>query len=274
MSWSDFRQIAQFVHAGAGITLTESKANLVYSRLAKRLRAAGLKSFRDYCELIDSSNGADERQAMIAALTTNVTRFFREGHHFDHLKKHLLPGLAARARSGKRVRLWSAGCSSGEEPYSLALAVLDVIPDAAQMDLLVLASDIDPTMLAHAERGIYRINQLEDIPLAARRNRVEMIKSGNEMSFRIGDQVRAIVRFRELNLLGSWPMTGTFDAIFCRNVMIYFDEPTQHRLCARFAESLNENGMLYIGHSERVGAKLPFNLVAQTGYRLRKKIAS
>jgi chemotaxis protein methyltransferase CheR len=272
MSWSDFRQIAQLVHAGAGIALTESKVNLVYSRLAKRLRAAGLKSFRDYCELISSSDGADERQAMIAALTTNVTRFFRESHHFEHVREHVLPRLAARALAGGRVRLWSAGCSSGEEPYSLALTMLDVIPDAAEQDVLVLASDIDPAMLAHAERGVYRATQLEDIPLGSRHNRVEMIKSGTEMSFRIGDQVREIVRFRELNLLGSWPMTGKFDAIFCRNVMIYFDEATQRRLCERFADILSENGMLYIGHSERIGADLPFDLVTQTGYRVRKGI--
>lgn len=270
MSWADFRQIAQLVHAGAGIALTESKVNLVYSRLAKRLRAAGLKSFRDYCELINSTEGADERQAMIAALTTNVTRFFREKHHFDHVRDHLLPELAARARAGARVRLWSAGCSSGEEPYSLALTLLDAVPNAAELDMLVLASDIDPAMLAHAERGVYRASQLEDIPLASRRNRLEMIKSGNEMSFRIGDCVRALVRFRELNLLGSWPMAGKFDAIFCRNVMIYFDDATQHQLCERFAGILNENGMLYIGHSERVAADLPLDLVTQTGYRVRK----
>ena len=274
MSWSDFRQIAQLVHAGAGIALTESKVNLVYSRLAKRLRAAGLKSFRDYCELINSSEGTDERQAMIAALTTNVTRFFREKHHFDHVRDQLLPQLATRARAGERIRLWSAGCSSGEEPYSLALTLLDAVPNAAEQDILILASDIDPAMLAHAERGVYRVNQLEDIPLASRRNRLEMIKSGGEMSFRIGEQVRQLVRFRELNLLGSWPMAGKFDAIFCRNVMIYFDEPTQHRLCERFADILDENGMLYIGHSERVGADLPFELVTQTGYRVRKGAAS
>jgi len=250
MSWADFRQIAQLVHAGAGIALTESKVNLVYSRLAKRLRAAGLKSFRDYCELINSTEGADERQAMIAALTTNVTRFFREKHHFDHVRDHLLPELAARARAGARVRLWSAGCSSGEEPYSLALTLLDAVPNAAELDMLVLASDIDPAMLAHAERGVYRASQLEDIPLASRRNRLEMIKSGNEMSFRIGDCVRALVRFRELNLLGSWPMAGKFDAIFCRNVMIYFDKPTQEALVNRLAACLEPGGYLFIGHAE------------------------
>jgi chemotaxis protein methyltransferase CheR len=266
MSWSDFRQIAQLVHAGAGIALTDNKVNLVYSRLAKRLRAVGLRNFRDYCALVTSSDGVDERQAMIAALTTNVTRFFRESHHFDHLRSQLLPKLAGR----ERVRLWSAGCSSGEEPYSIAMTVLDVFPEAAARDILILATDIDPAVLAHAERGIYRSNQLEDIPAQARRNRVDTVRTGAELSFRVADSVREIVRFRELNLLGAWPMAGKFDAIFCRNVMIYFDEPTQHNLCERFAGSLNDEGVLYIGHSERVGHGLAFDLAGQTTYRVRR----
>jgi len=268
MSWSDFRQIAQLVYAGAGITLPENKVNLVYSRLAKRLRAIGVKSFRDYCALVTSNKGVDERQAMIAALTTNVTRFFREGHHFDHVRQ-LLTKLLERARSGERIRFWSAGCSSGEEPYSLALTILDVIPNAAELDILVLATDIDPNVLAHAERGVYRASQLEDIPFPLRRNRLQTIRTESEMSFRIGEEVRSLVRFRELNLLGPWPMTRKFDAIFCRNVMIYFDEKTQHDLCARYAGALNPGGVLYIGHSERVAGDLPLELVAQTAYSVR-----
>ena len=268
MSWSDFRQIAQLVHAGAGITLPENKVNLVYSRLAKRLRAIGVNSFRDYCALVTSSQGVDERQAMIAALTTNVTRFFREMHHFDHIRQ-LLPKLLERARSGERVRFWSAGCSSGEEPYSLALTILDMIPNAAELDILVLATDIDPNVLAHAERGVYRASQLEYIPLALRRNRLQTVRTETEMSFRIGEEVRALVRFRELNLLGPWPMNRKFDAIFCRNVMIYFDEQTQHNLCARYGGALNAGGVLYVGHSERVDGDLPFELVGQTTYRVR-----
>jgi chemotaxis protein methyltransferase CheR len=269
MSWSDFRQIAQLVHAGAGITLPENKVNLVYSRLAKRLRAIGVKTFRDYCALVKSSNGVDERQAMIAALTTNVTRFFREMHHFDHLRQ-LLPALHDRAKSGERIRFWSAGCSSGEEPYSLALTILDVIPDAAVLDMLILATDIDPNVLAHAERGVYRASQLEDIPVALRRNRLQTLRTQKDMSFRVGEEVRSLVRFRELNLLGSWPMNRKFDAIFCRNVMIYFDDETQHRLCTRYAAALSPGGMLYVGHSERVGSDLPFELVGQTAYRVRQ----
>jgi chemotaxis protein methyltransferase CheR len=268
MSWSDFHQIAQLVHAGAGITLPENKVSLVYSRLAKRLRAIGVKTFRDYCALVTSSQGVDERQAMIAALTTNVTRFFREMHHFDHVRE-LLPKMLERAKHGERIRFWSAGCSSGEEPYSLALTILDIIPNAAELDILVLATDIDPNVLAHAERGVYRGSQLEDIPLAVRRNRLQTLRKQTDMSFRVGEEVRSLVRFRELNLLGSWPMTRKFDVIFCRNVMIYFDEQTQHNLCARYAGALNAGGMLYVGHSERVDSNLPFDLVGQTGYRVR-----
>ena len=268
MSWSDFRQIAQLVHAGAGITLPENKVNLVYSRLAKRLRAAGVKSFRDYCALVTSSDGVDERQAMIAALTTNVTRFFREMHHFDHVRQ-LLPKFLERARNGERIRFWSAGCSSGEEPYSLALTILDMIPNAAELDILVLATDIDPNVIAHAERGVYRASQLEDIPLALRRNRLQSLRTKTDMSFRMGEEVRSLVRFRELNLLGPWPMTRKFDVIFCRNVMIYFDEETQHKLCERYAGALNADGVLYIGHSERIAGELPFELAGHTTYQVR-----
>jgi chemotaxis protein methyltransferase CheR len=189
-------------------------------------------------------------------------------HHFDHMRQ-LLPKLLERARNGERIRFWSAGCSSGEEPYSLALTILDIVPDAAELDILVLATDIDPNMLAHAERGVYRASQLQDIPVALRRNRLQTTRSERDMSFRIGEEVRSLVRFRELNLLGAWPMTRKFDAIFCRNVMIYFDEQTQHNLCARYATALNAGGVLYVGHSERVAGDLPFELVGQTTYRVR-----
>jgi len=150
----DFRHIAQTLHAHAGIALSEGKAALVYSRLAKRLRVLGLRSFRDYCALIDGVEGVDERQAMMAALTTNVTRFYREPHHFDHLRDKVMPELAAKARAGGRVRLWSAACSNGQEPYSMAMTVLDVLPEAAELDVRILATDIDPNMVAEGAASI------------------------------------------------------------------------------------------------------------------------
>ena len=151
----DFRQIAQTLHSHAGIALNEGKAALVYSRLAKRLRMLGLRSFREYCSLIEGSDGVDERQAMMAALTTNVTRFYREPHHFDDLRERVMPLLAERARAGGRVRLWSAACSNGQEPYSMGLTLLSVLPEAAELDVRILATDIDPNMVATPRTNPY-----------------------------------------------------------------------------------------------------------------------
>lgn len=264
---SDFRQISAFVHAETGIVLNDSKANLVYSRLAKRLRAIGLRNFRDYCSLIASKDGVDERQALIAAMTTNTTRFFREPHHFKHLSHDVLPDLLKNARKGARVRIWSAGCSSGEEPYTIAMTLLEMMPDAPDYDILILATDIDPDMLHAARDGVYPEHLLEQIPGKYRKRWLAAERSNNGEFF-ICEQARSLVRFRELNLLGDWPMRSTFDVIFCRNVTIYFDEETQEKLWRRFSEHLELNGYLYIGHSERIAAnERSFELVAQTTYK-------
>jgi chemotaxis protein methyltransferase CheR len=264
---ADFKKIAALVHGEAGIVLTEGKANLVYSRLAKRLRVIGLRTFREYCQLVESENGAGERQAMIGAMTTNVTRFFRESHHFDFIKAQVLPDLIAKAKKGGRVRIWSAACSSGEEPYSTALTLLDLFPEAPRQDVLILATDIDINMLTKGRTAVYPESALSSIP-AAYHNKLEKQRHAEE--FRIGEAARGLVRFNELNLLGSWPMRGKFDLIFCRNVMIYFDDATQNRIWAGFANIMQPRGVLCIGHSERIMTeRQPFELVAQTTYRLK-----
>lgn len=271
-TWADFRQIAALVHSQAGIVLTESKVNLVYSRLAKRLRAIGLKTFREYCALVQGEDGLDERQAMIAAMTTNVTRFFREPHHFDYLREEVLPGLKRAAMAGQRVRIWSAGCSSGEEPYSIALTLLSEMPDAGSLDIRILATDIDHNMIARGKAGIYSEKLVDSIPRDLRNRFLTRIGEKDAASYQICDEARDLVRFNELNLLGAWPMRGKFDAIFCRNVMIYFDEATQNSIWSRFAELLPPKGPLFIGHSERISMEdQPFDLVAQTTYRRRGK---
>ena len=264
----DFKTIAQILHSHAGIALAEGKAALVYSRLAKRLRALGLRSFRDYCALIQDAKEVDERQAMMAALTTNVTRFFREPHHFDHLRDQVLPKLVDHAKRGGRVRLWSAASSNGQEPYSMAITVLAALPDAANLDVKILATDIDPNMIAEGRAGIYREDAVSPVPLDLRRR---WFKKAGEGRWEVADELRALVSFRELNLIGDWPMKGKFDVIFCRNVVIYFDEPTQERIWSRFAPLLNPGGTLYIGHSERVtgpAAQL-FETTGLTTYALR-----
>jgi len=246
---ADFRKISAMVHGDAGIALPESKATLVYSRLAKRLRALGLTTFKDYCALVSGVEGVDERQKMLAALTTNVTRFFREPHHFEHLKQTLLPPLLDAVRRGGKVRIWSAACSSGQEPFSIAMTILSLMPDAAQRDIKVLATDIDPNMVAEGRGGTYAEHLLEGIPPEYRK-RWTVGAGGDRV--RMSDDLRALVTFNELNLIGDWPMKGRFDAIFCRNVAIYFEDETQARLWNRFAPLIQPNGALYIGHSERI----------------------
>lgn len=261
----DFRRIATILHADSGIRLPEGKTALVYSRLARRVRLLGLESFRDYCALIASDDGAEERQAMLAALTTNVTRFFREPHHFDHLTTELMPVLAGRARRGGRVRLWSAGCSSGQEPYSMAMSVLTVLPEAGDLDVRILATDIDPNMVRAGREGAYDGALISAIPGEVAKRWLERLPDGR---WRMSEVLQRLISFRELNLFDPWPMKGRFDAIFCRNVAIYFEEDAQERLWERYAGVLEPAGRLYVGHSERVGSSL-FESDGLTTYRLR-----
>ena len=271
---ADFATIAKVLYEDAGITLAPSKSTLVYSRLAKRLRTLGLASFKDYCALILGSGGASERMTMMAALTTNVTQFFRENHHFEHLKRDLLPPLLDAAKRGGRVRIWSAGCSNGHEPYSIALTVLSMMPDAADHDVRILASDIDPNVVGFGRTGVYDDAALQPVPQDLRRrwfSEAHNSTSDNRL-FEVSDAMRTLVAFRELNLIGDWPMKGTFQAIFCRNVTIYFDQPTRERIWRRFCDYLEPEGWLYIGHSERLaGAAAP--LVAYEGTTAYRRLA-
>ena len=270
---ADFQQIAAMLHADSGISLPESKASLVYGRLIKRLRALGLSCFKDYCQLVADAEGIDERQRMLAALTTNVTAFFRERHHFDLLKSTVLPPLLRKARSGGRVRIWSAGCSKGHEPFSIAITVLDVLPEAASYDVKILATDIDPFVIAHAREGVYSREDIADVPKEAQR----LFKSGDENGTVVATEaLTRLVSFKELNLVGPWPMTGAFDVIFCRNVTIYFNQETQASIWARYAAVLRPEGHLLIGHSERLSEDVQSKFVSAgtTAYRLKSRAAA
>jgi chemotaxis protein methyltransferase CheR len=278
LSREDFRQIAAMLQADAGIHLPETKAALVYSRLARRLRALGLASFRDYCALVAGAAGVDERQKMLAALTTNVTKFFREPHHFEHLERVVLPPLLKAARQGARVRLWSAACSNGQEPYSMAMVILSLMPDAHRYDVKVLASDIDANMLAEGVNGVYAESFAADTPAKLRHRWLLPTPEGPRGErgrfVAVADELRDLVAFRELNLFGDWPMRGPFQAIFCRNVAIYFEEETQRKLWSRFAPMLAPGGRLYIGHSERLtgAAASAFDGEGVTCYRLKEGV--
>ncbi len=248
LTTADFHSIATLLHAETGITLHEGKATLLYSRLGKRLRALGMTDFRSYCDLLANPGEQEERGRMIRALTTNVTRFFREPHHFDHLRQTVLPPLLQAAERGERVRIWSAACSTGQEPYSLALTVLQVLPNAPKLDVRVLATDIDTTVLEQAAQGQYNAEALSAVPGDLRARWFE--RAGTE--WKAGEALRRLISFRPLNLIGRWPMRGTFDVIMCRNVVIYFSEDTQVEIWNRFTPLLSPGGFLYIGHSERV----------------------
>lgn len=269
----DFRRIATMLHEDAGIYLPDSKATLVYSRLAKRLRALGLECFRDYCALVAGENGVDERQKMLAALTTNVTRFFREPHHFKHLEEQVIAKRASAVRKGARMRIWSAACSSGQEPYSIAMSILSVIPEATNLDVKVLATDIDPNMVAAGADGVYSREVMDAVPQHLKTRWFVPLSGGKDGDWGVGEELASLVSFRELNLIGHWPMTGRFDAIFCRNVVIYFEEKTQDMVWNRFVPLLTPEGRLYIGHSERVTgtAAGSFDSDGITTYRLRSR---
>jgi chemotaxis protein methyltransferase CheR len=263
---ADFEDLSRLAYQHAGIVLGESKRNLVYSRLSRRLRVLNLPSFRAYREHI--AGNEREIENFINSISTNHTKFFRESHHFDHFISHVANPFARGGGSGRRMRLWSAGCSSGEEPYTLAVVLRKHIPDIDQHDVKILATDIDTDILAKAVRAEYPASALDEIP-APYRDYFEPVpgaKSGSSVVMAEG--CRDLISYRQLNLLGAWPMKGLFDAIFCRNVMIYFDGPTKAKLVERFTQQLRPGGWLYIGHSESlIGSHPGLQLVGRTIYR-------
>ncbi len=245
-----FERIADLVRAEAGIKLSKSKSNLIVSRLGRRVKALNLKDFHSYLDFVSAQSGQRERREMLSLLTTNVTRFFREPHHFDTLRAEVLPPLIAKAKTGVPVRIWSAGCSIGAEPLSIAIEVVRLCPEALDLDIRILASDLDPTSLRTACEGVYARSEFDRMPDSISSRYFET--SGDGAMKRATAELRNLITYAELNLIGPWPMERAFDVIFCRNVVIYFDKATQAELWPRFADALSPGGMLFIGHSERL----------------------
>lgn len=252
-----FHRLARVIREETGIALQPCKRNMLVSRLSRRLRAHGLHDFSQYCRLLESEEGREERRALISAITTNVTSFFREPHHFEALAR-IVPELTSRAQAGERVRVWSAACATGQEPYSIAVTILDRWPDAVRYDVRILATDIDPEAIETARRGVYPESSVTDLPPALRRHLVPGPRPGMVV---IDELPRKLLRFQELNLLGPWPFRGLFDVIFCRNVVIYFDAPTRSELWRRLAERLVPGGWLFVGHSETIEKAASIGLV-------------
>lgn len=269
ISDKEFRCLRELIYAHTGITLSEHKRALVCARLARRLRHLNLPSYTAYYELL-TERDPDERELleMINAITTNKTDFFRESHHFQFLTDHVLPGL--RASHNRRLRIWCAASSSGEEPYSIAITVCEAL-SLNEYDVKILASDIDTNMLDRATRGVYSLEHVLRIPEALRAKYFLRGTHTNDGTARVKPLLQSFVRFRRLNLIDEpWPMQGPFDVIFCRNVLIYFDKQLQHRLFNRFAGMLRPGGYLMLGHAEAIhGFDTLFRTVGHSIYERR-----
>jgi chemotaxis protein methyltransferase CheR len=259
----DFSALRALVKEHTGIHLTEQKRELVYGRLSRRLRALGLESFRTYRELLEKNEG-DELVQFCNAITTNLTSFFREAHHFQYLREHLLEPRAADPRGARRLRFWSAGCSTGEEPYSLAMTIHEALPDVRRWDVRILATDLDTDVLARGARGLYDEERVRNLSP----ERIERFFRRQGAGFAVRDELKDLISFRELNLMHTLPMKGPLDAIFCRNVVIYFDKDTQRQLFARVAQLQGPGDILFLGHSENLfRVSDDYTLVGKTVYR-------
>jgi len=265
MSQSDFDEIKRIAYSVTGIRLTDQKKSMIYGRLARRVRALGFRNFGQYCQEIENRN-SPELHEFTNAITTNLTSFFREIHHFEYLRSKFIPELLKRNARSKRLRIWSAGCSTGEEPYSIAM-VLSEFPELRNWDAKILATDLDSNVVERAKSGVYQSDRIEKVPDEYEKNLVN--HAGGEAHIR--ESVAKFITFKQLNLLHEWPMKGPFDAIFCRNVVIYFDAVTQKALFNRYADMLPNDGHLFIGHSESLhNITDRFSLIGRTIYRKAK----
>lgn len=263
---ADFERIRKLIYNHAGISLSKGKQNMVYSRLARRLRANGLTSFNEYLNFLERGN-PEEWEAFTNALTTNLTAFFREQHHFPILEKH----VEKRKNQGK-IQLWCSASSTGEEPYSMAMAMVQAFKTFSP-PVHILATDLDTNVLAKAQLGIYSLDKLEKIPKEKLKQFFLKGKGHHAGSARVRPELRNMITFRQLNLLDeSWPIRGPFDAIFCRNVMIYFDKQTQYKILKKFVPLLAPDGLLFAGHSESFQHAVDlFKLREKTVYELANK---
>ena len=260
----DFERVRRLIHVRAGISLGPSKVNMVYSRLSRRLRSLGVESVRAYLDGLEDNEATPEWEAFTNALTTNLTSFFRESHHFATLREHLL-----KRASREPARIWCAAASTGEEPYSIAMTAVDAYQSLTP-PVSILATDVDTQVLAHGRAGIYPMERVESLDRSLQRRFFRRGTGSREGACRVSDELAALIRFEPLNLLDArWPIRAPLDAIFCRNVMIYFDEATRRQLLCRFAPLLAPDGLLFMGHSESLlRATDLFRPCGRTVYRL------
>ena len=267
---AEFRFLSKTVYDNVGIVLSEQKRDMVYTRLARRLRSLGLQTFAEYCEVLKGSEAESEFGYLINAITTNHTRFFREPHHFQHLRNTILRRFAKdlRNKRASSLKIWSAGCSTGEEPYSAAMAIAASLARAEAEKVKILATDLDTNVLEACRRGRYANDSLSAVPAPLLRRFVKPTEIEGVSA--IDERLKSLITFKQLNLLHDWPMKGPFDLIFCRNVMIYFDNETRDRLIRRYAGLLRPGGFFYLGHSESLlGHGEIFELESSSTYQKR-----
>ncbi len=270
---ADFEALRRLVKQITGINLSDQKRELVYGRLARRLRALRLKSFGEYRELL-ARDGGQEIAQFCNAITTNLTAFVREPHHFDDLREHVLMPMAAGAAAGaaaggeRRLRIWSAGCSTGEEPYSLAMTILEAVPELRRWDVRILATDLDSDVLERGRRGVYAEDRLKNMTLQRRSRFFIERRERDGLHYEASPELKSLITFKQLNLMHPFPMRGPLDAIFCRNVVIYFDKETQRDLFARISQLQRPGNLLFLGHSESLfKVSEDYTLIGKTVYR-------
>ena len=261
----DFEALRKPVKQITGINLSDQKRELVYGRLARRLRALRLRSFTEYREVL-AADGGQEIVQFCNAITTNLTAFFREPHHFDYLRDHVLTPMLAGAP--RRLRIWSAGCSTGEEPYSLAMTVLESVSDIKRWDIRILATDLDSDVLERGRRGVYTEDRLKNVTLQRRTRFFSERRERDGLCYEATPELKSLITFKQLNLMHPLPMRGPLDAVFCRNVVIYFDKDTQRDLFARISQLQRPGNLLFLGHSESLfKVSEDYALIGKTVYR-------
>jgi len=258
-SEAEFKKLTGLVYSLTGIVLGDHKRDMVYGRLARRLRELGMQSFSQYCDLLDSNNSSQETSFLVNAITTNLTKFYRESHHFealiDYAKKITQDPIR---KQSKELLIWSAGCSSGEEPYSMATTLISAVPALHTWKVKILATDLDTNMLNKGKQGIYSADVLKDMQQPFAHYLKENSKQVDD-KIHLNERTKNIIFFKHLNLLHQWPMKKQYDVIFCRNVLIYFDRQTKEGLVTRYTNMLRDGGLLCLGHSESLQNK-PQNL--------------
>jgi len=261
----DFDFLRKISNDHSGILVPDDKFDMFYSRLSKRVRMRGLANFKEYCQYL-KNNPELEFNEFINAVTTNLTSFFREKHHFEYLKNTVIPEVLKRNSTKKTIRVWSAGCSTGEEPYSIAMTLLENVP--SNWDIKILATDLDTNVLQTAATGIYTSDRVEGLPKEITNKWFKKGTGNNSVKVKVDSRIQALIQFKQLNLMGDWPIKNNFDFIFCRNVLIYFDRDTKELLAQRYGRLLSIGSHLLIGHSESLNQlDTCFDLIGNTIYK-------